>query len=139
VTFNSDTCKAGANVLGEGFGVESDIVLRETDGFNAIQVVYTNEPILFGSLISQRRNSATNWYHLDVLGSTRDLTNSLETITIVICLIAGVIDSPLAAAPGRPPISISVMMKLLGYQQCYSSSSLFASGRVSGFQISHSS
>ena len=42
---------------------------------------YTNEPTTFGNLISQRRNSATNWYCFDALGSTWNLTNAGETIT----------------------------------------------------------
>ncbi len=61
--------------------VESDNVLLETDDFNVTQVVYTNDPFEFGYLVSQRRSSTTNWYHFDALGSTRDLTNSSETIT----------------------------------------------------------
>ena len=60
---------------------ESDNVLLETDDFDATQVVYTNEPGQFGSLISGRRSMTTHWYHFDALGSTSQLTDSSATIT----------------------------------------------------------
>jgi RHS repeat-associated protein len=61
--------------------VESDNVLTETDENDVTTVVYTNEPNQFGNLISQRRGSTTSTYHYDALGSTRELTDSTETVT----------------------------------------------------------
>ena len=55
--------------------------LAETDENNDTIVVYTNEPRLYGNLISQRRSSATNWFHFDALGSTRGLTDSSQIVT----------------------------------------------------------
>ena len=85
MTYNADSrrvCKestaAKTNFV---WDVESDNVLSETDDFNATQATYTNEPATFGSLVSQRRNSATNWYCFDALGSTWNLTNASEMIT----------------------------------------------------------
>ena len=57
----------------------TDAYLSELDSANATQVVYTNEPVHFGSVISQRRGSATHWLHADALGSTRILTTSTGT------------------------------------------------------------
>jgi RHS repeat-associated protein len=56
-------------------------ILLETDGSNATQVVYTLEPAVFGSLISQRRGSTTSYYLFDALGSSRKLTSSAGSIT----------------------------------------------------------
>ena len=59
--------------------------LMETDENDAITAVYTNEPNIYGNLISQSRNPAALWlpsyYNYDALGSTRDLTDASETIT----------------------------------------------------------
>ncbi|REJ87360.1 MAG: RHS repeat protein [Planctomycetota bacterium] len=55
--------------------------LAETDGNDDTQVVYTNEPRLYGNLVSQRRRSDTHWYHFDAIGSTRELTDSSEIVT----------------------------------------------------------
>ena len=53
--------------------------LAETDGQNEIRAVYTNEPEQYGNLVSQYRKGPTIWtpsyYQLDVLGSTRVLTD----------------------------------------------------------------
>ncbi len=38
----------------------SDTILLETDGSNVTQVVYTNEPVEFGNLISERQDSTTS-------------------------------------------------------------------------------
>lgn len=59
----------------------NDSYLMETDESGDATAVYTNEPTLYGNLVSQRRGNATNWYHYDAIGSTRELTNSGETVT----------------------------------------------------------
>ena len=85
MTYNADNrrvCKESASAKSNFvWDVEGDNVLLETDDFNVTQATYTNKPTTFGSLISQRRNSATNWYCFDALGSTWNLTNASETIT----------------------------------------------------------
>jgi RHS repeat-associated protein len=55
--------------------------LAETDATNDTQVVYTNEPRVYGNLVSQRRGSTSHWYHFDAIGSTRELTNASAVIT----------------------------------------------------------
>ncbi len=55
--------------------------LAETDENDDTQVVYTNEPRLYGNLVSQRRGSESHWYHFDAVGSTRQLTDDSESIT----------------------------------------------------------
>ena len=51
-------------------------ILLETNASNIIQVVYTLEPAITGSLISQRRSGTTSFFLFDVQGSTRQLANS---------------------------------------------------------------
>ncbi|MEX0642070.1 MAG: RHS repeat-associated core domain-containing protein, partial [Pirellulales bacterium] len=60
---------------------ESDNILIETNAAGAIQVAYTQEPSLYGNLISQRRGGATSYHHFDALGSTRALTDENENVT----------------------------------------------------------
>ncbi|REJ76531.1 MAG: RHS repeat-associated core domain-containing protein, partial [Planctomycetota bacterium] len=55
--------------------------LAEMDENNDTQVVYTNEPRLYGNLVSQRRGSESRWYHFDAIGSTRELTDAAEVVT----------------------------------------------------------
>ncbi|MCA9031259.1 MAG: hypothetical protein KDA66_10645, partial [Planctomycetaceae bacterium] len=55
--------------------------LAETDANDGTVVVYTQEPRLYGNLISQRRSSTTSWYHYEALGSTRQLTDATEAST----------------------------------------------------------
>jgi len=55
--------------------------LGETDAANDTQVVYTNEPQLYGNLVSQRRGGTSHWYHFDALGSTRELTDVSAVVT----------------------------------------------------------
>ncbi|MEW4526647.1 RHS repeat-associated core domain-containing protein [Maioricimonas sp. JC845] len=59
--------------------------LIETDASDALVAAYTNEPRVYGDLISQYRKTNGVWlpssYHYDALGSTHDLTDSLESIT----------------------------------------------------------
>ena len=85
MTYNSDNRRVSKESTSSKtnfiWDLESDNVLLETDDFDTTQVIYTNEPNTFGSLISQRRGSTTSWYHFDALGSTNNLTNSNETIT----------------------------------------------------------
>ena len=85
MTYNADNRRvskeSAATKSNFVWDVESDNVLLETDDFNVTQATYTNEPTTFGSLISQRRNSDTNWYYFDALDSTWNLTNTSETIT----------------------------------------------------------
>ena len=56
-------------------------VLLETDENGTTQVTYTQTPAVYGSMVSQRRDSITTFYHHDALGSTLALTNSSETVT----------------------------------------------------------
>ena len=60
---------------------DGENILLETDGSNIIQVVYTLEPMLYGSLISQRRSGVTASYLFDGLGSTIQLANSSGAAT----------------------------------------------------------
>ncbi|REJ91914.1 MAG: RHS repeat protein [Planctomycetota bacterium] len=55
--------------------------LAETDENDDTQVVYTNEPRLYGNLVSQRRGSDSHWYYFDAIGSTRELTDASESVT----------------------------------------------------------
>lgn len=59
----------------------SDNVLEEMDDVGDSQAVYTNEPDEFDNLVSQRRDISTSYYHFDAIGSTRELTNTAETVT----------------------------------------------------------
>jgi len=59
----------------------TDSYLMETDGSGNTQAVYTTEPTLYGRVISQRRGGTSSYYHYDGLASTRELTNSSETVT----------------------------------------------------------
>ena len=51
---------------------ESDNVLTETDGAGNTTAVYTNEPAQYGSLVSQRREGTTSYYHFDAVGQGRE-------------------------------------------------------------------
>ena len=55
--------------------------LAESDNNNDTQVIYTNEPRIYGNLISQRRGATTNWYHYNAQGTTSDLTDASQNIT----------------------------------------------------------
>src|SRR5262249_52387705 len=67
------------------FIYDGQAYLAETDGSNATQAEYTQEPAQFGGLISQRRKSGAVWtpsYALfDALGSTRRLLDASQLIT----------------------------------------------------------
>jgi RHS repeat-associated protein len=56
-------------------------ILLETNASNAIQVVYTLEPALYGELVSQRRSGTTSFFQFDGLGSTRSLLSQSAVIT----------------------------------------------------------
>ena len=56
--------------------VASDNLLMETDASGATTAVYTNEPDVFGELVSQRRGGVTSYYHFDAQRSTRELTDA---------------------------------------------------------------
>ena len=49
--------------------------LAETDDNDDTQSVYTHAPKTSGTIISQRHNTNTHWYHFDISGSTRQLTD----------------------------------------------------------------
>ena len=54
--------------------------LAETDGSNTVNRVLTNEPAVYGNLVSQRflvsgSTWGSIWHHFDALGSTRQITN----------------------------------------------------------------
>jgi len=65
--------------------VVSDNVLMETDDAGETTAVYTQEPDLYGELISQHRDGQTTYYHYDGEGNTRAVTdenqNVVETAT----------------------------------------------------------
>jgi len=61
--------------------IENDSYVMETDETDTTTAVYTNEPAQFGRLISQRRSSQTSYHHFDGLGSTRELTDTSQTVT----------------------------------------------------------
>src|SRR5262249_14613824 len=56
-------------------------ILLEADGSNIIQVVYTLEPIVYGTLISQRRSGTSSFYLFDGVGSTTQLASSSGSVT----------------------------------------------------------
>src|SRR3989304_10410498 len=61
--------------------VESDNLLMETDASGATTAVYTNEPDVFGELVSQRRGGGRSYYHFDAQRSTRELTDANQNVT----------------------------------------------------------
>ncbi len=59
----------------------SDNVLAEVDDSGSTTAEYTNEPSLYGELISQRRDSTDSYFNFDAQRSTRQLTSDNETET----------------------------------------------------------
>ncbi len=53
-----------------------DAYVKELDGSNVVQAVYTSEPQHYGAVLSQRRGSTSHVLHADALGTTRLLTAS---------------------------------------------------------------
>ena len=60
---------------------DGDNILAETDGSDTVTTVYTNEPQQYGNLVSQRSGTTTSYFHFDVLGSTRQLTNAAGVVS----------------------------------------------------------
>lgn len=63
------------------WGRPDDNVLQEKDDLGATQATYTNEPDEFASLVSYNYNDTPCYYHFDAIGSTRELTDSSESVT----------------------------------------------------------
>ncbi len=59
----------------------SDNVILEVDDSGTTTAEYTNEPSLYGERISQRQDSADNYFHIDAQRSIRQLTSENETVT----------------------------------------------------------
>lgn len=60
--------------------MENDNVLMEKDDADATTAVYTNEPGLYGKLISQHRDGETYFHHYDGGGDTRVVTDENENV-----------------------------------------------------------
>jgi RHS repeat-associated protein len=61
---------------------DEDNLLAEADGSNVVQTVYTNEPEQYGNLVSTRISGTSSYHHFDdLVGSTRQLTNSAAAVT----------------------------------------------------------
>jgi RHS repeat-associated protein len=85
----------------------TDAYVSELDDSDVVIATFTNEPMNFGSIISQRRGSTTRILHADALGTTRAVTDSAETTT----------DTYLFDAWGNPIVSagsISLSFRWVG-------------------------
>lgn len=60
---------------------EFDCITKETDAAGAVTARYTQEPKLYGGLVSQHRSGASSFYHYDAIGTTRALTDSSQNVT----------------------------------------------------------
>lgn len=60
--------------------MESDNVLMEKNESGGTTAVYTNEPGLYGKLISQHHNGETYFHHYDGSGDTRVVTDENENV-----------------------------------------------------------
>jgi RHS repeat-associated protein len=69
------------NGVGVKYFYEGDNVLTEYDTNTTVQVRYTNN-LQIDDIISAERNSVSEWYHKDALGSVTDLTDNNEDTTI---------------------------------------------------------
>lgn len=58
----------------------NDTYLFEADENHAITVLYTNEPTMRGTAISEWRQGATEFFHLDGLTSVREVTDSVAFV-----------------------------------------------------------
>jgi RHS repeat-associated protein len=58
-----------------------DACVMEKTGGSVTTAVYTNEPVKHGNLFSQRRDAVISYYHTDVQGTTRVLSDSFEATT----------------------------------------------------------
>jgi len=54
---------------------------RNAKSRKTVTCLYTLQPSAFGNLISQRRDAASSFYHLDALGSVCELTDISESVT----------------------------------------------------------
>ena len=59
----------------------TDNVLAEVDDSGAVQATYTQEPGLYGSVVSQQSSGVTSYYQFDGQGSTRQLTDADQNVT----------------------------------------------------------
>lgn len=55
---------------------DNNNVLRETDDVGTVEAEYTYQPQPYGDLVSDRRDSESNFYRFDALGSTTALTDT---------------------------------------------------------------
>jgi RHS repeat-associated protein len=60
-------------------------ILLETSPSDIVQAVYTLEPRVYGNLISQSRAGTSSFYLFDAVGTTRQLTSILASVTDVYC------------------------------------------------------
>lgn len=60
---------------------DKECYLEEYDENGVTTTTYTNEPSGFGKVISQRKSTTSRFYHYDVQGSTRQLTDENENVT----------------------------------------------------------
>jgi len=60
---------------------DKDSYLEEYDENGVATATYSNEPTSFGNVISQRKNSSSNFYHYDAQGSTHQLTDESENVS----------------------------------------------------------
>jgi RHS repeat-associated protein len=58
----------------------SDNVIGEHVG-GSVTTTFTQEPGLYGNLVSQHRATGTGQYHFDARGDTRELTDAIEAVT----------------------------------------------------------
>ena len=85
----------------------SDNVLMETDENGEVTAEYTQEPELYGSVVSQNRGGTESFHHFDGQGSTRQLTDASETVTDEVTYSAGtVIDRTIVPAYAAPSTSM---------------------------------
>ncbi len=69
------------NGIGTKYFYDAYDVLTEYDTNTTVQVRYTNN-LGIDDIISSKRNSITEWYHKDALGSITDLTLSNENVSV---------------------------------------------------------
>lgn len=84
---------------------EFDCITKETDAAGAVNARYTQEPRLYGGLISQDRSGVSSYYHYDAVGSTRALTNSAQAMT----------DTAVYSAFGEQVASVGTTINPFGY------------------------
>lgn len=82
-----------------------DCITKETDAAGATVAEYTQEPKLFGGLISQHRGSTSNYYHYDRIGTTRALTAANQTTS----------DTAVYSAFGEKTASTGTTVNSFGY------------------------